>query len=310
MNAHEQAEQIERYLEGAMLEAEKAAFERQLAEDAALAKEVMLQRRIHEALRDKRGSDFRERLRHIRRERERYSSMSMKKAVYQWGLLAILLAVSIFLIWKFAWPVQSPTPSPPVQPQPKEQQDAPKNPDEPMATTKDEVPTAAMPDPPKNISRERRLALVKEMFNPLSFKPRGDSQQRFTHYGVLAPAIEAFVKEDYNVTMELLERVKKGDKNYLLAQEIAAHACFLKEDFECAIFHFEQATGGLPENMAEQLEGNLLLAYLAADSMDTQRGRTLFSIIKNKPTHPFYTKTLELEEKMKAYSIKTKEPQK
>lgn len=315
MTAYDREEQIERYLAGTMTLEEVASFERLMADNAEVAEEVALQRRINETLKNRESIQFRERLQRIREQRRQNTPAESRNPTLRQVLWVVLVAAFLILAWKFIWPAIQPHAAPVPGDQPGIL------PGEPAKTPVDTALQAAktnegLPGESPNsggvesADQNKLIALARAGFEPLSYQLKGSEENDQSFEGTLVNAANALEQGNYDVAIRLSESFKPGDKDYWPAKEIAAHACFYKGDYEGSIRRFEEMAGNLPASLAEKLEGNLLLAYLAAGNINTQGCRTLLSKIENDPWHPFHKKAIELARNAGLHSTRINPPQK
>ena len=274
-------EQIERYLGGALPPEEKSEFERRLAAEPELAARVERRRHILETFRNKPGNEFHKNLQNIRRRKA-------QKRIFRYLLWGILAFFTLFIA-RMAFGPRPPATLPPATVTPPDDSSARmKTP----ATNTTRPKSASAPD----TSRGKKIALAQANFDPLSYRLRGSGAARTaTQFDEAARALET---DHYKDAIRLADAIAPTDSAYWPAREIAAHACFYSGDYDGAILRFGELNSHLPASLAEKVEGNLYLSYLAADKAESAGARALRRKILNDAWHPFHRKMREIEKRL------------
>jgi hypothetical protein len=281
---------IDRYLGGEMTPEERADFERRLAEDAGLARELALQQKIKRALADAETRQFHTKLHNIRQERA--SRKRRIKRLWVWGGPLLVCSLLLFAWYYFRGPVPTTLPvSPPV-------------------ISKDTLPPAAIQDS----SHTPQVKTIRPRTNtPVSTELAGMIEDYHREYllssvGVAhymsdssfasnAAAIDlAFEQKDYDKVLAIAKSYPEHDEKYNTVAWTAANAAFLAGNCN-QVFHYAGKINNLKasKTKAQDAELLLLLAAVKCSRIQEQPFQDLLAKARKDVFHPAYQLALALK---------------
>lgn len=282
MNDH--TEEIERYLEDEMPLAERQMFEQRLGEDAALAEEFALQKKMYQALSDRQALAFRQKLKAIRFERANAQKKRLPPKLKPLLILLAVMACSL-VVWQIARRLIPVTPQtieeaperfpPPVQPQ-----------------AKTEATPSAAPPPPRPDKSPQKLALLAQKYYQEHFSsPIATGNLKSGDHVQLDSISTAFQNKDYQSVLRIAETMSPDAPNYNTAIWTAAHAAFIEGNCTLALLYSSKISAlKNKENKlttkARDAELLLLLTYLKCGQIDDPAYQKLLKKCKDDVLHP------------------------
>lgn len=286
MNESLSYNRIERYLLGQMSPEERAAFEAEVARDPALAEQLAIQQREHQALEILVEDHLRAQLKHwagqypLRKPTPWYRQQAI------WMAAASLLLLGILYL---AWPsdpkpdtalVQTESPPPPIEPLP-------------APTTEDKAAIGETPAEDANTesATQRYIALASRYTERPKFQ-RIVVRNEQAPLSYMDSAYLALEKGQYAKAILRLRRIPESDDHYISAQHLIGEAFFASEAYAKAIPYL-QAAANTPDYLRKsEAEWQWALALLYLANADDSR-RILQRIVKDT-THPYYRKAKQL----------------
>lgn len=287
MSEFKHIETIDAYLEGRMDESEKRAFEQALQDDATLRAEFDACQAANKAAELMAFQGMMERVRQTHGPAE-FPTTTRRP----WWLFALIALAGCALFWLYSKNKEKEnTPTQQVAPIDSttlktNNREKPENNKEPVA---EQEPSQTHPDN----ARPQLIAEAKSLYEPVSFTTTRGSEP-IPLNATIKPAGVAFDNAQYQKVLTLTAAFKKDDPDYWLSRKMAAHAYFQLGQYDkaAAIFAALVNQNGKPD---EQLEGYLLLSWLAAGKSDTPVFKALLQKIQKNAWHPFHDKSLKIK---------------
>lgn len=302
---------IEDYLHGRLVPAERAAFEADMAADAALAALVQQQRQENTALELLAERDLRTRMSTWERQMPAVPTLQPAGGRYRlrwigWAAAAVVLVVAGWWFIRPAQPVEAPVavqPAPPPSKTPTtvrpEGKTPAANPEKDLAknTPRRETPT---PQPVIPAPREKTVdyaALADEYYRQSTFFP-SNSNSGGTGAASYDRAVQDFKKGKYS---DLLSQWKKGGKlnaNDLKTRELVAHSLLKNGQYDEAVNAFREIINTRSQPYADRAEWALALTYLKQMPGKEALLQKSLDRILARPGHGFYGEAKALKERL------------
>lgn len=286
MNESLSYNRIERYLLGQMSPQERAAFEAEVARDAALAEQLAIQQREHQALEVLVEDHLRAQLKHWAEQYPLREPTPWYRQQAVWMAAASLLLLGILYL---AWPsapksdpalVQTESPPPPTEPLP-------------APPTEDKAAIGETPaeDANPESATQRYIALASHYTERPKFQ-RIVVRNEQAPLSYMDSAYLALEKGQYAKAILRLRRIPESDDHYISAQHLIGEAFFASGAYAKAIPYL-QAAANTPDYLRKsEAEWQWALASLHLANADDSR-RVLQRIVKDA-THPYYRKAKQL----------------
>lgn len=279
-------DKIEAYLDNALSAEEKAEFEKALAEDQALAKELAvfeLEREGRELLIE---ADLRKKLSQWNADENIDphtalppvgDSVKKKSPIWRMTLLSGLLALVSLLVWWY-WPGAVPKeeqnlPAPPsVTPRQQDQQPIILQPKEKSPVAQVEQPQKKTPQQPitPESNSEQLLAMTYYERSDSSDVLRGKGSTQTTA-PPLQLAKDDFRNKDFSGAATILQKILPDDPYYWQAQDLLGHTFFRMERFAEAAKVFRKITDANNNERGEMARWYLALSLLADGQSDNAK---------------------------------------
>jgi len=299
MTEQELFDKIEAYLRRRLPEAEREAFERQIAENPALAEEVEMHHFEHEAMEVLVEQRTRAKMAKWAAE----ASPPDRTPPWRWmlpGLAAVALLTALFLWWRPAtMPPASEqrVPSSPAEPA----MEAPRSSESaeetaPIAPTREPAaeeasPTAVPPPVAESVPPEPAyLALATELYGDPEVFSTVRSQNAADQLR------DDFEAGNYAAVVAALREALPED---LPAQQLLGHAYFRMGRYADAASAFDQVLQGDDPALAEEVDYYYLLAQLAQGRQDTPAFAEGLQRLLDDPDHPYYLQARELAARLR-----------
>ncbi|MBL7782118.1 MAG: hypothetical protein JNM22_12925 [Saprospiraceae bacterium] len=295
---------IDDYLHGRLSAADRAAFEADLAADAALAALVQQQRRENMALEVLNERDLRTRMSAWERDLPATPVLQPAGGRYRlrwigWAAAAVVLLIAGWWFIRPPQPVEAPVavqPTTPAAPSSKTPTPARPNEKTPRAepekdvaknTPRRETPT---PQPALPAPREKTVdyaALADEYYRQSTFFP-SNSNSGGTGAASYDRAVQDFKKGKY---ADLLSQWKRGGKlntNDLKVKELVAHSLLKSGQYDEAVNAFREIVNTRRQPYADRAEWALALTYLKQMPGKEALLQKSLDRILARPGHGFY----------------------
>lgn len=295
-------DKIEDYIKGRLPEAERKAFESEMASNPDLAEEVALHEEMMQASGEPEIADFRKMMEGILAETPQPRSSKWNKKQWWFIGLSLFLAVVAIGTWKLSDRFPPAKPVPPAAKSPEENTEPPVPPEVPIAKGKEGKPEPPKQKPGKRASPEDMdspyVAIATNLYNQQPYEIRlrniASSSQEET---LLQKAEQAYRDSSYVEVIQLLAKPVEGYASESF--KLRAHTYFRTGQFARAAENFQPLRTGRYKYDAEWY---LLLCYLAQLPATKLQFDELAEQIIKVETHSFRVKTLNLLETLKANS--------
>lgn len=295
---------IDDYLRGRLTAAELAAFEANLAADAALAALVQQQRRENMALEALSERDLRTRMSAWEREAPATPALQPAGGRYRlrwigWAAAAVVLLMAGWWFFRTPQPVEAPVavqPTIPATPSSKTPTPARPNEKTPAAEPEKDIAQNAprretpTPQPAPPAPREKTVdyaALADEYYRQNTFFP-SNSNSGGTGAASYDRAVQDFKKGKY---AELLSQWRRGGKlnaNDLKVKELVAHSLLKSGQYDEAVNTFREIVNTRRQPYADRAEWALALTYLKQMPGKEALLQKSLDRILARPGHGFY----------------------
>lgn len=282
-------EPIDRYLSGQMSDTERAAFEAELATNAALAAQVEQQRAhllaletlVEDELRQQLGTwrnSHPANMEAVLREQKRLDPNPQKPRWWVW--LLALLGVIVGTWWTVSFFSKKDNPTPPAPP-PMAQDSNGKTPQRPSVGHPQTVPQGRAIAANHRTSLQTDLATMQHEWGQ-----RGDVPDTWTI------VFEDIAHRRYNEAIRRLKTIPDTDARYLDARFLSAACCYLSGDYVQAAPLFGRLATNNAYLRAERAAWYGALATLGQGQKD--KALALLRQIIAEPTHAYRDKALAL----------------
>lgn len=287
MNESPSYNRIERYLLGQMAPQERAAFEAEVARDPALAEQLAIQQREHQALEVLVEDHLRAQLKHWAEQYPLHRPIPWYRQQAIWMAAASLLLLGILYL---TWPsnqkpdnalVETESPLPPIEPLP-----APSTEEDKAAIGETSAEDAGIEN-----TTQRYIALATRYTERPKFQ-RIVVRNEQAELSYMDSAYLALEKGQYISAIRRLRRIPPGDDHYISAQHLIGEVFFASGAYARAIPYL-QVSANTPDYLRKsEAEWQWALAWLHLANADSSR-RVLQRIVKDA-THPYYQKAKQL----------------
>lgn len=286
MNESLSYNRIERYLLGQMSPQERAAFEAEVARDAALAEQLAIQQREHQALEVLVEDHLRAQLKHWARQYPLREPTPWYRRRTVWMAAASLLLLGIlYLVWPSASKpgaalVQTESPPPSVEPLPA-----------PLTEDKTAIIETPAEDANTESINQQYIALASRYAERPKFQ-RIVVRNEQSPLSYMDSAYLALEKGQYAKAILRLRQIPESDDRYISAQHLIGEAFFASGAYAKAIPYLQVAADTPDYLRKSEAEWQWALALLYLANADSSR-RILQRIVKDA-THPYYRKAKQL----------------
>lgn len=308
MREQERFYKIEAYLSGELPEAERQDFERQVENDPALALEVEMHRLEHDAMNVLVEREIRGKMQAWAQEGQEVP----KPKRYRWVWLVAALTGLLLFLWLIWDAGHRDAPPQPEMPSLEDTSSAGEparpgsaDPSAPTGTTpvpnlpgkteeqpkggekdgRQDAPAVAEENPEKG----EYIALVMELYD----KPQMPSQQRGGGDGAWRQVRQAYKSGNTREAIRLLQDLSAQD---LSVQQWLGHLNFQEQEFGKAAEAFEKIMQSGGQGLAEEVDFELSLCYLAQGGPDSTPFRELLRKMLTEDGHKSYERAKELQE--------------
>lgn len=286
--------QIDQYLSGQLSEAESAAMQKAMLDDAELAQEVELRRLEFEVSEALIAQRIRDQLRRLRTEPPPNSpAQSIQKerfSTQKWAIAAMLVIAAIGVYWwakrpqHTALPVERPS-SPSADSSARLQQ---------ADNTPAPQPNAS-PAAPKT-ETARHLAIAMQHYRDPDFQTlRGATASPDDPFGA---AFSSWQKQDWATVLTALREVSASDPQYIRAQAFRAHAQFKLKRYGQSTQTFAAVSDSRIMPWAEEADWYVLLALLADGQASSTDFKARLQRLLADEEHPFFQEAKDLKARL------------
>ncbi len=307
MNHEQLYDKIEAYLKGELSQEEKAAIEKELQTNPALALEHQWQQADLDAMETLLENDLRSKVNQWLADDEPPATPQMpapspSRASRLWAI--VLLGAAIVLVialWRMEWWKSGRPADPHHMPAQSEEsgQQAPEPAEKPAPSSAPADKPEPRSEPIDTQTGHKIMAWASRQFEEVyatDDNMRGDAVG--TAPSPLADAIAAYRQQQYRQALEMLNKIPSGSGYDIQSLELKAHALYhLKNYREGAAAFAEVASKGLSPYM-ERAQWNQLMCYAAQYPATQSDFRALLMTLLADSGHAYHQQALELQKQL------------